>query len=284
MRTLIIFAMLAIAVHAAALAATEEPPAKQPSKFHFNFLPKAFQKNPRLEMTVVTEMTAFGRTLPFASPEQPVRYISHDRGGASLGAAMAGERKPPKEKLDAVLRESLAERGYLPYEEGGDPPALVLILHWGSHYRLDFDLIRMFPELHRQHNLERAMLVGGHAYMKQAWRQINSGPMPGDRAFKMGQLYYQAHTDLYYVVVSAYDHDSVASNQPKLAWRTLMTVNAVGVSMSETIPPLILTASNYFGSEMSEPAVLLRNVRRGTVTMGPLRVIGEVKENEPAPK
>lgn len=284
MRTFILLAALPLAVHAAAPTDPVESPAKEPSRFHFNLLPKAFQKNPRLEMTVITEMTTFGRTLPVASPERPVRYISHDRGGESLGAAIAGERQPPKERLDATLRQSLAERGYLPYEEGGGPPSLVLIFHWGSHYRLDYDLMRMFPELHRQHTLERALLVGGHSYMKQAWRQMDWGDMPGDRAFKMGQLYYQAHTDLYYAIISAYDHESLAANKPRLAWRTLMTVNAVGVSMAETLPPLLLTASDYFGSEMTEPAVLLRNVRRGTVIMGPLRVIGEADASDTNPR
>lgn len=258
-------------------------PAEHRPLFNFHLLPKALQKNPNLEMTVFTEVTDFGRTLPPVSPEHPIRYIAHDSGGASMGESVAGERKPPMEELDAILSQALAKRGYLPFEDGGVPPSLVLIFHWGSHYRMDFDLAVLFPELDRQRVLERAMLVGGHSYQKQVMRQIDYGTLPGDHAFKMGVLYDQANTDLYYAVVSAYDHDSVAAKKPRLAWRTFMTVSAIGVSMSESLPVLVLTASDFFGSDMKEPDAMFRTVRRGTVTMGPLRVIGMATDEETAP-
>ena len=104
---------------------------------------------------------------------------------------------------------------------------------------------------------------------------------PGNAAGLLpANLFQQADTDLYYVVVSAYDHASVVANAPKLAWRTTMTVNAIGVAMKESLPPLILTAGNWFGREMTETVAMRRSVRRGTVILGPLQVI----EDEPTAK
>lgn len=248
--------------------------------FNFNLQPRSFQRTQRLEMTVVTDMTDFGRGLPVASPDHPVRYIAYSRGGTSMGAAIAGGRRPSQEALDAVLRDSLAGRGYLLHTDGSEPPSLLLIFHWGSHYRLDSEMIRLFPYLHHTQSLERALLVGGHRYMGQMLRKVDHGILPDDPAFKMRQLYNQAHTDLYFAVVSAYDYGSVAAGSRRLAWRTYMTVNAAGVSMAKTLPPLILSASGFFGSDMTEPAVMLRDVRRGTVELGPLRYIGEVDESD----
>lgn len=47
-----------------------------------------------------------------------------------------------------------------------------------------------------------------------------------------------------------------------LAWRTSMTVNTRGVSMRETLSPLIAAASPYFGKETDMPQIDVRRVNR----------------------
>ncbi len=81
--------------------------------------------------------------------------------------------------------------------------------------------------------------------------------------------------DVYYAVVSAYAYDELARTQRRLLWRTTMTVNTRGVSMGESLPPLVATAGAFFGRETNEPLALRREVRRGTVKRGPLKVIEE---------
>jgi hypothetical protein len=178
------------------------------------------------------------------------------------------------------MARALGERGFAA-APAGQVPDLVLIYYWGSHYRLDLEMQRMFPEMHRQHLLERATLVGGPAYAQEVLRQLEWGYLPGDRSLKKGYLFQQTDTDLYYVVVSAYDHASILAKDPRLAWRTTMTVNAIGVAMKESLPPLILTASEWFGRAMDDTVALRRSVRRGTVELGPLRVI---EDDEPPPE
>ena len=247
--------------------------------FKRTFLPKPFERNPELEMTVFSEITPFGKTLQHASPATPVYFVAHDSGVMSMGATFAGEHPPPKEVLDHRLYEALAHQGFLPAPEGVQA-TLVLIFHWGSHYQFDFETAKMFPELTRQLVLERAMLIGGRAYQRQAWIQLNRGYLPGDYSDRNGWLFKQVNGDIYYAVVSAYDLQSVISHNPRLAWRTTMTVNSRGIGMSVALPPLILTAADFLGKDMKEPSMILRTVHRGTVEMGPLRVIGVVPDSE----
>ena len=273
--------LLALLLPAAAQQNSDDTPAIREASapaFNFNLIPKPFQRNPQLEMTVYTVMTDFGRTLPVAEPAAPATYVASDHGFMPLGDAVGRQRPPLPAEVEKIMVRALDERGYVAAADG-QAPGLVLIYYWGSHYRLDLDMQRMFPEMHRQHLLERAALVGGPAYAQEILRQFEWGYLPGDRSLKKGYLFQQADTDLYFVVISAYDHASVLARAPKLAWRTTMTVNAIGVAMKESLPPLILTAGEWFGRAMDDTVALRRSVRRGTVELGPLRVI----EDEPPP-
>jgi len=272
---------LALLPSAAAQPQADNTPAIREASapaFNFNLIPKPFQRNPQLEMTVYTVMTDFGRTLPAATPAAPATYVASDQGFLPLGDAVGRQRPPLPAEVEAIMVRALGERGYVA-APAGQVPALVLIYYWGSHYRLDVEMQRMFPEMHRQHLLERATLVGGPAYAQEIFRQFEWGHLPGDRSLKKGYLFQQTDTDLYFVVVSAYDHASVLAKSPRLAWRTTMTVNAIGVAMKESLPPLILTAAEWFGREMDDTVALRRTVRRGTVELGPLWVV----EDEPPP-
>ena len=257
-------ALLALLLPVASLAPAQE--------FNFQLIPKPFQRNPELEMTVHTDLTDFGRSLTPATPAQPVTYLANAKGYQPMGDTVGWQRPPLPAELEAILQRALGEQGYQPVASG-QVPALMLIYYWGSHYRLDLEMARLFPELHRQHTLERAYLVGGRTYAKQVQDEMDFGFMPGDRSLKKGFLLQQADTDLYYVVVSAYEHASVLKGEPRLAWRTTMTVNAIGVAMKESLPPLILTAGPWFGRETADTLALRRTVKRGTVDLGPLRVI-----------
>jgi len=271
-------ASLALVACASMSAAESESPVRTPL-FGFNLIPKPFQKNPRLEITVFTEFTDFGRKQPAVSPEEPARFVVHVKGAMSMGVGVRGDRMPSDVELQTVLDDALAARGYLAATEDGPQPRYALIFHWGSHNGFDLELAGLFPELQRQHVLERAMLVGGDDFKKEVVRMIDWGPSPKDQTPKMSALLNQAGSNLYYAVVSAYDFESVAHDKPLLAWRTTMTVTSTGVAMEEALPPLVMTASDFFGREMAEPSAIWRNVRRGTVEMGPLRYIGEVDES-----
>jgi hypothetical protein len=279
-------------VLAAAAIATGNPPEPAMSAPHepksggfiFTLLPKAFQKNPELEMTVFTEFTDAGRELPLPSPAHPAYYVLHVSGLQERGAPVVLSVFPPPAYLAQLLQRSLQANGYLPAPESSAAPSLALFYLWGAHMRLDPDLAAMFPALAGQHLIERARLVGGRTYQRQILNERLYGRTIFANSSKREYLDFQASNDLFYAVVSAYDFAALAKGQHRLLWRTYMTVNAQGVNMGESLPPLIVTAAPYFGRAMTEPGMIMRHVRRDSVIIGPMEVIEtDVPLPTPAP-
>ena len=278
--------VLAAGLGATALAqdlpaeAGSESPIPFVPQFHLSLLPKPLTPNPTLEMTVFTELTDFGRSFPRASREAPVYFEARDQGVQPRGFVIAGDAPLPREELNSILHRTLAADGYLPAGEG-HRPSLFLVYYWGSHNRLYPDLAGMFPELAENYILERAVLVGGKTYARDFLREFIYGLVDLGVSSKKDFLRMQVRDDLYYVVVSAYTYDDLARDERRMVWRTTLTVNARGVSMGESLPPLIVTGGSYFGRETTGPLALRRSVRRGTVTLGQLYVI---EDNVPLSK
>ena len=262
-------------------AAAAEP---VPDAFGFTLVPNAFSANPRLSMTVFTEMTDYGRTLPAVSVVTPAYFTAYDNGRRSEGEAVGESVFPTPAGLQDTLFQALAVNGYQP-AAAGQAPGLVLIYHWGSHNAMtELDQIQMFPEQHHRQILDRAMLVGGSAYRRKIADEFSFGYTFADRLPKKAFLFNQVSQDVYFVVVSAYDHAELAAGRRKLAWRTTMTVSTTGIAMRDALPPLVLTAGNYFGHETGEPVAIVRRARRGTVTLGPLRIIEDHGQTDLARK
>jgi hypothetical protein len=265
-----------------------DPPVKRPGGFIFQMAPKAFASNPQIEMTVFGERTEYGRTLPEVSPENPAYYVAHSQGYRPMGSSPVKEHPPAQEKIDTLLQRVLEKRGFLPARDLAHPPTLALFYYWGSHSGLDIQEVLEMPELMslRQRDvLERARLVGGLANAEKTAQQMAYGIPLAERRAREEHLRYQAEHNLYYVVVSAYDFNRLARGERMLTWRTTLTVNDQGVSMQETLPPLIASAMNFFGRDTGESLALERRISRGSVTLGPLIIIGSaIPEQMPAEK
>jgi hypothetical protein len=279
-------AALGIVGLAVSAVATEVPPLQEKSTrtantgdFVFSLMPKSFQRRPIMDMTFNTEFTPYGRLLRKATPENPVYYVAQSAGYKQLGWAVGGERPPAAEDMERAMTRALAANGFLPAEVGR-PAGLVLIYFWGSHNKPDSDTARDFPELVRQNQLERAILVGGHNFAAGIAFTMEWGETLADRMGKMEYLREQVADEVYFVVASAYDYQALARGERKLAWRTTMTVNSTGMGMKETLPPLVASGAVYFGRDMAEPEIGSRRIsREGNVQIGPATVI----EDKPAP-
>ena len=130
-----------------------------------------------------------------------------------------------------------------------------------------------FPVKYYQQLLERAVLVGGQSFRKSLSQRLSFGDTILDHAAKLDFLTDQASDDLYFVMVSAYDFAALKQRQRRLIWRANLTVSARGVSMTDSLPALVLTGAPYFGRDLKESEILFRNVRRGVVELGPSKII-----------
>ena len=303
--SLLLVAMVSLPVATCAVAGSApdvstvtpaDTPAARKSAWIFNLLPKAFQKNPILDMTVFTEVTAAGRSLTPPTQDHPVYFESFAPGYRQEGGSIREHPPAPAELLEA-LNSSLQTAGYRPATPE-HPPTLLLIEHWGSHNRLDSVVAAINPDLAVRNIIARARLIGGNAFARTLLRayhdDINAGPLMLPVASQLNRLRHssptmrflvdQTHEDVYFVVASAYDWKSAADDQPVLLWRTSMTANTRGVSMKQTLPSLIEIATPFFGRETTEAMVLRqRGLPEGKVELGELQFIG-VLEDTPFPE
>lgn len=288
--------------------AAEKPAKKESSSdWVFSILPKSLQKNPLLELTVITEMTAAGRQLPPVSPASPAHFELFTSGPRNLGHSHGSEAKVKQEEIERLLIRSLATNGYRPARPPAQPPSLIIVYTWGSHFMLtegDDENPVLSGEQVARNLLDRAALVGGEKFARkllglfeQAEAMSLAGnirPPPGGEQvmtpammdfanpvnlFKRASasnefLVDQAGSDVYYVVASAYDFQSFREKRRLLLWRTRMTVAAAGVSATQSLPTLVLNAAPYFGKDMAESAILSKRVvREGKVEVGTPTVV-----------
>ncbi len=304
---LLVLPFLASTAWAATLpGATAEPPTpkKHDSEWVFELMPKAFQKNPRLELTVITEMTDAGRKLPPVSPSHPAYFQPFSGGYHVMGDDNGDKYTLSEADIKTVLTRSLASSGYLPAQTPAHPPTLLIVYTWGAHNKLkevDEDNPALSGPALAKNMLDRASLVGGPAFaeeLRKVFQDKNDSIQTGGlinpmfdpiEMFKHRKrdnefLLEQAASDVYYVVASAYDYRSAASNRRTLLWRTRMTVAAAGVAQDQTLPTLVLSAGPYFGKDMKDPEIMSkRTVREGTVEVGTPTVVEPAADTTTGP-
>jgi len=294
-------------------APTSVPPAKASapakSQWVFSLLPKSLQRNPVLDLTVITEVTEEGKKLPPVSSDHPAYYIAQAAGYVQVGDSYGGEKTLPPDEFDRILKKSLATNGYLPAKPPAQPPTLAVIYYWGSHNLLNPTDDSFSADLVARNILDRAALVGGAKFARElatlfeqadalalanqpartddSGNPIGGGPVlgPAQMAFfnpvylfklrnsKNEFLVDQASDDCYYVIASAYDYAAFTHQQKKLLWRTRMTVNSRGVSQVQTLPTLVASAAPYFGRDMTESEIMSKRAREGEITIGTPTVV-----------
>ncbi|MEO6567300.1 MAG: hypothetical protein ABIO94_00945 [Opitutaceae bacterium] len=157
----------------------------------------------------------------------------------------------------------------------------------------------------RRDVLERATLIAGARFAKELddvlsqeiqHRQTRSGfgapesdPASPFNRFrnrnpKLDYFVEEAFSSCYFVIASAYDYAALSKGNRVLLWRTKMTVKSLGISMTESLPSLIVSAGPYLGGEMSEVATLTKRItREGRVQVGTPTVVGSNPEPAPTP-
>ena len=270
-------------------------------EFAFSFLPKSFQRNPRLDFYVLTEMTQAGRKQPEPSSERPYYYVAHvsaldERGPSPVNISSNAPTVPQIEKL---VSSALRPNHYLAATQHNAAPQLLLLVHWGFYSSPD-----AFPIEEYNAIIDRACLIGGTAFAKEFIKVLESeyafqavaassdrargaalqangsttaasslveivGPMsPLVRFSRLDPrneaIIQEVLSESYYVIVSALDYDSVAQKKPVLLWRTKLSLNSIGVSASESLPRLIHAGSRFFGRETNKTVILTGRLGQDT--------------------
>ena len=145
--------------------------------------------------------------------------------------------------------------------------------------------------------LQRAELIGGQKFAHELNAIFDQEALfelsnPGDDPSSPFNRFVNANDNLmrlveesfsscYFVIASAYDCAAMAKGERVLLWRTKMTVNSTGISMAQSLSPLIASAGPYFGRDMTEAVTITRRaLREGRVEIGTPTVIND---NSPPP-
>ena len=277
----------AVLALASVLSAADAPPdAAPPQKWEsqgFNLIPRSMQRDPRLDLSVITEMTKDGRALPTPSSAHPVYFTILDSGEKEEGDIVGGEQKPRPELLRASMLKALRVNGYYP-SDAAHPPTQLINFVWGSFNSLT--LTGQDDDLELQNLASRAALVGGVRFASDFMKARLQGQM-FLRAFRQRDPHNEwlvglAEGNLYFIIATSYDYAAAMQDQKKILWRTKMSTDSNGVTMDNSVPTLVENSGAYFGKE-SPPVRLDRpEVKEGKVEIGTATV--ENYEDPGAPK
>ncbi len=236
-------------------------------------------------LTVITECTPAGGEVQPATAEHPVYVLVHPAGRHDYGRPVAGEDAPPAADLQRDLDAALASAHYLPADQR-HPPALLLFLNWGIHASPGY--AAQDPDYGNL--LDRAALVAGRAFARELARVLEQDDMSGAshskrpwgfqqkgmtpvtpavlfqgfsplesfrrRSTLNERLLTQISQDCYYVIVSAFDYTALARGDRRLLWRTKLTTQTIGSTMTAALPALIQAGTRHFGRPMAAPELL----------------------------
>lgn len=254
------------------------------SRWVFKLTPKAFQKNPRVDLAVITELTAEGRKVRTPTADNPIYYHAETAGFHEEGHGDGTRKSPPSTYtfMQVKLEESLTQNHFL--RETPDHPATIALFYfWGVHSRLNSNV----DDIGFRNLLSRAKLVGGTQFAEELDRALRASVLGNGMLWGIADPVYQFRErdtlhrelmsqildDVYYVVVSAYDGAALARGERRLLWRTKMSTSSQGVSLEETLPALVIGGAGFFGREMKEAEVVAKIIdRTGRVEIGEPKV------------
>jgi hypothetical protein len=265
--------------------ATVPPPA--PARFRLSdLLPTSLQKNPRLNLSIITEMSEAGRLIPAPTKDKPTYYVIWDAGLTEEGDGVAGERPPPAEKLAQIMKSSLAASGYLPANEK-NPPTILLCYNWGSFNHLspmDEGTGESDASV-RKNVMMRAILVGGAKFGVDLMTAVNDQTVYLFRTRDdiNESLIDLAAGDLYFVMVRAYDFEAAKKKEKKILWSTKIATDSQGVAMDDALLTIVAKGKTYFGHETNGAVLFHPRLFDGKVEIGEATVVPDAPAPQPAP-
>lgn len=210
-----------------------------------NFAPAATTP----DVLVIADVTPAGKARPPASPEHPVYYEPVWAGFQELGAVVAGERPPSREKAQQALTAALTKLGYLAASARTPPPTVLIFFAWGT---LNPDVVTTpgggADGSDEQVNFNRAQMLG--------FLGAHKVERLSDFSTDKERVLTAANEDQYFLAVAAYDRASVLQRKRTLLWMTRLAADSRRVWLPETLPALIASGSRFFGKESDVPVWL----------------------------
>ena len=219
------------------------------------------------------------------TPEHPVYYMAFDLGYKDIGGIIAGDKVPPRKKINDVMTKVLAKQGYLPGSNKHEP-TIVLTWFWGTLY---VDLMPKFDVSLPDRQINRKQMLRFLGGEKLGIHGASSTPeMPGFEEIaglhmntsEMEQFIDAAQNDLYVIAVAGYDMASFRTGKPKRLWMTKIATPSKGFVMDQTLPSMIAIAAPNIGRETVKPVWVDADDKfRAEVLIGTATVVPGQEQN-----
>ena len=252
-----------------------------------------------VEVITTTDVTSEGMRQVPASKAHPVYYVGLSGGYKDFAAAMNGDKLPSEKDMIRTLMVILARNGFL-LADKKHPPTQFLTWNWGTMYSNDMHFVGSTQspntvtipghgqvtttnsisqdnmpaqELNYDQKLqflggEKLGLMGDLGSSRIAEPRVEPPSTREDDAAEIGRA---AHDNLYVIVISAFDFDSIKKRKPVLLWKTRIGCPCRGLVMDRTLPVMVAISGPNIGHETPTPALARSSDQR----------IGKVKVGDP---
>ncbi len=222
------------------------------------------------EVLVVTDVVAEAGEFLVPTEEHPGFYVFLGGKERTLGQPIAGERLPAWPHVRDELESVLAKQHYHRTDLGGPKPTLVLVCTWGSA-NLDLDT---FEETD---NATGETSINSVVFNAREFAQLTGlTKRSRQRLSRQDQdrLATVLREDRLYLLVAALDAESLALRQPKLVWRTWISIPSLRHSLPAELATMLRVAAPNFGRDTAQPFFWEETSRRAEVEIGETTVIG----------
>jgi hypothetical protein len=221
------------------------------------------------DVIVATDTTEEGHALTPPTPDQPVYYV-----GRSLGhrlGSIRGDDEPEDRQITRFVAGILAKQGYLGARPGVNEPTMLLMIQWGwMSYRTN--------DLHWFLGYDSRQDIGAKTIDDSTWmgpevfRQYMRSPA-------IDTILADARSDLYGIIVTAFEYKSVGTPKPVIYWQTRIGLPSNGKTMAAALPAMLVAAGPAIGRPADSPVFASAdNARRGSVTLGDLKFLDVLPE------
>ncbi|HTQ31530.1 MAG TPA: hypothetical protein VMI53_10000 [Opitutaceae bacterium] len=220
------------------------------------------------DVIVYSYVTEAGKKMTPPTPDHPAACLLVAGGYREEGQTVAGEKPPPPEKVDQLVRKALAADNYEGLTRDSKQIDYIIVYHWGY----------MNPEIEDFGGGEK--IIFNQAQMLALVAGASFDRMnPGFSDYN--DTIQALEENRYFLVISAYSPAAYFKHnrQKKLLWRAQMSLDSIGTDQTESLPALVSASVPYLGRTTDLPQQVNESLER------PSQVIlgaPEVKEYLPA--
>lgn len=214
----------------------------------------------RREPDILT-VTDEGRSWPSPEPGKPVYYEAISFGTRNF-PGLPGDPSPNSRAMLTLIVKTLAKQGFVQAPKKGQAKVF-LSIGWG----------------YSRANLSALGFLGGDK-LDLMW-ELESGPNISPNVLRRGfrgvdevKVMEAANSNLYIASIQAFDLVELDAGKKKLLWHTRIACEATGLTMSETMPTMIIAAGPFIGRETKKPVWRdLTDLRKANVDIGEAKML-----------